>query len=353
MTDYPMPLPSVENGGMLASALWYASMGFRVHPLQVGGKFPNRQLLGKGWHVETVGSSDRDVIMRWWTQVPMANIGISQGVKTGTLVIDMDTKRGMDPKMELESWCKVHGVEFTFGPRCITPSGGWHYWMLLPKEIEVIRRVHGWRPGIDVQADGSYVVAPPSVIKERVRARRSLSDPRPRRGENSGNELYLPYRWVDQAGADRNPTQTEFFAALGRSVLPMEFVLDALNTATSRIEAGTDATFADFRDGKHPIPIRKWREDGVPVGEQNNSFFLAACSMAGKGIDRHEALEILREIVAASPLGDADDPWDDELVVDFVNRAYDGKPALDARETQTIDKQIDAIAGDFLRGLGK
>ena len=41
--DSPLPIPSVENGGLLQAALWYAEMGFRVHPLQVNGKFPNRR----------------------------------------------------------------------------------------------------------------------------------------------------------------------------------------------------------------------------------------------------------------------------------------------------------------------
>jgi hypothetical protein len=73
--------PVVTPGALLAAALRYAGMGYRVFPCAPGGKHP---LTGHGFHDAT---ADPDQIERWWARHPSANVGIAT---EGLIVIDVD-----------------------------------------------------------------------------------------------------------------------------------------------------------------------------------------------------------------------------------------------------------------------
>lgn len=142
-----------SNKPMLAAALAYARDGWAVLPLK--GKKPLTQ------HGYKDASKDPVQITQWWTQSPGANIGLVTGTGSGRLVLDIDVKnghRGDESLRELEA--QYGGLPITRESR--TASGGWHYLFLMPAQC--IKSRKGVRDGIDLLAEGSYFVAPPSII---------------------------------------------------------------------------------------------------------------------------------------------------------------------------------------------
>ena len=128
---------------MIEHALRLAAEGFRVLPL--AGKIP-RTLRGV-----KDATQDEDMITKWWTRWPEADIGLATG--DGLVVLDIDPRHNGDFSLqELED---EHGEIVTRTVR--TGGGGLHMYFRgqLPQRT-------GFREGLDMKADGGYVVAPPS-----------------------------------------------------------------------------------------------------------------------------------------------------------------------------------------------
>lgn len=140
----PHPMPS-----LLASALWYASVGLHVFPLQPGRKMP---FTGSSGCKDA--TTDTATIRRWWAAAPSANIGIATGHLVD--VIDIDGAPGIRSWLDLEAPPEVIGSVRT--PR---PGGSHHY---VPATGRGNRA--GIFPGIDYRGMGGYVLAPPSWLDE-------------------------------------------------------------------------------------------------------------------------------------------------------------------------------------------
>lgn len=153
---------------MIEFALQYAARGWRVFRL-TGYKTPF-----KGSHGFKDGTTDAKVIERLWGEKPWANIGLATGFAgppaagepalAHIVVLDADGPGGL---AELVEAGRAHGGV----PRTLTAktSKGWHFYFALPrsglvrlKKVTAPRLASG-QDGLDVNADGSYVVAPPSV----------------------------------------------------------------------------------------------------------------------------------------------------------------------------------------------
>jgi hypothetical protein len=139
------------GGDSLDFALLYASLGYRVLPVRRAGKEP---LTKHGVHDAT---SCEVAIRQRPTLWSNSNSAIATG--GGLLVLDIDPRHGgNDSLIALEA-------EFGTIPRtCVvnTGGGGQHIYLSCPKHRKIKTR-HGWRPGLDIQGEGSYVVAPPSI----------------------------------------------------------------------------------------------------------------------------------------------------------------------------------------------
>jgi len=138
---------------LLASALWYASVGLWVFPLQPGHKKPYRG--SRGLKEDT---TDPDLIRLWWSSRPTANIGIATGHRVD--VIDIDGRKGV------KSWSDNDDMiaELTHLGHVATPRpGGTHIYM---PAVEGRGNKAGLLPGIDYRGTGGYVVAPPSQLVE-------------------------------------------------------------------------------------------------------------------------------------------------------------------------------------------
>jgi len=128
----------------------------KIFPCKSNGKKP---LTPRGFKD---ASSDTGVITTWWSNYPDANIGLCTGKDANLIVVDVDVKNsagGMESLQELEAeFEKLDTLIVT------TPSGGWHYYFSFPKDLDAIGCMVGFRKGIDIRADGGYVVAPGSSI---------------------------------------------------------------------------------------------------------------------------------------------------------------------------------------------
>ena len=145
-------LPDVLTTELAMAALRYAARGWPVLPLVPKSKEPLARLVAHGVKDAT---ADPRTVHAWWEMEPTANIGIA--VPTGLFVLDVDPRAGGNESLaELE---RKHGpLPATI--ECLTGGGGRHLYFRVPHGLRLRGKLG---PGLDVKANGSYVVAPPSL----------------------------------------------------------------------------------------------------------------------------------------------------------------------------------------------
>lgn len=169
---------------MGSAALWYASIGWPVFPLGVGGKLPAlpnahpkgdplrgvcKGECGKLGHGCLDATTDERQIRAWWGANDYG-IGIATGHKFD--VIDIDGARGYRSIMILEEkygsdvFGDIHGKVHT------TRDGGGEHWYIRPSGegnragIDVPGVPKG-ESGLDYRGIGGYVCAPPTLSNGR------------------------------------------------------------------------------------------------------------------------------------------------------------------------------------------
>lgn len=121
------------------------------------GKHPVAPLAPRGLHDATF---DPDIVTRWWTTMPTANIGLPTGVGSGLVALDVDTLKGGDEGL--------YELQQRHGPlpdtvMAITGSGGYHYLFAHPGAgVKIRNSVESLGPGLDVRGDGGYIIVAPS-----------------------------------------------------------------------------------------------------------------------------------------------------------------------------------------------
>lgn len=206
-------------------ALKYASLGLSVIPIRRGDKKP----LLDSWKEYQYRRATEEEIQEWWTKWPEANIAVITGQISGTVALDID-----DGGLET---IKANG--FPLPPTWIsqTGSGGFHYLYKWPgKEIgNFVRKL----PGLDLRADGGYIVAPPSI-------------------HTNGQQ----YKWLIAPGEEELAD-------------PPAWLLEvAETTKTGRLEP------------------EEWGKD-IPEGQRNEELTRRAGSMLAKKIPPAEVLTML------------------------------------------------------------
>lgn len=130
----------------------YARQGYPVFPVR-GDKRP----LVK-W--KDGATTDPAQIRAWWLQWPLAMIGMPTGKPSGLIVLDVDIKNGVNGFDTL----KANGWDI---PReaieVLTPSGGSHFYFRAPEGVSVRNSAGKIGPGVDLRADGGFIVLPPSI----------------------------------------------------------------------------------------------------------------------------------------------------------------------------------------------
>jgi hypothetical protein len=158
------------------AALTYAAHGLSVLPLEwptAHGcscrKGPACKSAGKHpcvpWERYQHTHATADEIQTWWHRWPAANVGIVTGMISGIAVLDIDPRNGgFDTLVELDSrgfWMPEDN------PLVETGSRGLHHYFALDRPLPKAAPLDG----IEVQADGGLVVAPPSLHRSGRRYR--------------------------------------------------------------------------------------------------------------------------------------------------------------------------------------
>lgn len=144
-------MPRTAPGPFLLGALACAKLGWPVLPLMPRDKRPATK---HGFKDATTNTAD---VVRTWTRSPNANVGVATGAVSGLLVLDVDPRNGGDS--QLHELLRVHG-DLPATLIADTGGGGTHYFFELP-EGGLPSGVLA--PGLDVKADGGYVVVAPSL----------------------------------------------------------------------------------------------------------------------------------------------------------------------------------------------
>src|SRR5262249_27070181 len=136
------------------AALSYSRLGWAVLPVQPKGKAPLGKLVPHGFLNAT---TDSNILQQWWAAEPEANVGIRTGAASGLLVLDIDPRNGgHDSLAKLEG----HHGRLPETVEALTGGGGRHLFFAhsggsFPSKL--------FLPGVDLKADGGYVVVPPSL----------------------------------------------------------------------------------------------------------------------------------------------------------------------------------------------
>ncbi len=152
--DGPSDGPAKQTWTPLEAALDAIQRGWFVFPLVPGTKKP---LLP--WRAQS--SKQKEQLLRWSTQYPGCNWGVDCG-KSGLIVLDVDAKAGVH-KFDGITSLELLEVQNSRLPETflvLTPSGGRHYYFTGEK----VRKYTNFKDGLDLQADGSYVVLYGSIV---------------------------------------------------------------------------------------------------------------------------------------------------------------------------------------------
>lgn len=155
-------------------AAWYmAHRGYRVFPLQDGGKRPRKRDVDDGTVDDEgrggfyVATTDGERIKYWAERIPNANYGIACGSEVTVLDLDRHSA-GQDGLGMMNFWCNTFGgtnidevLKKTFSVR--TPSDGLHIYF---KGFAGTSRT--LISGVELQNHGRYVVGPGSVTPKGV-----------------------------------------------------------------------------------------------------------------------------------------------------------------------------------------
>ena len=152
----------------LDAALSYAARGWPVLPLHgvregacTCGR-PDCSSPGKhprSAHGVNDATADKQQIEAWWGDWPDANVGVATGAVSGLVVLDVDPRNGGDDS--LDARIAEHGP-LPDTVESLTGGGGRH--LLFKHPGGTIRtRPDALGRGLDLKADGGYIVAPPSL----------------------------------------------------------------------------------------------------------------------------------------------------------------------------------------------
>lgn len=171
-------VPIGQSRPMIEYALAYAALGWPVFPVQwveqsvdnESGEVQNRCSCKSptcdraGKHPLTRGgfrdaSSDAEQVRQWWSQWPMANIGVTTGPTCW--VLDIDFRHGKDGHLTVEALERKHGLlPQTLSAR--SQGGGRHLFFRPAPGVGCSTERVG--RGVDVRGRGGYIIVEPSRI---------------------------------------------------------------------------------------------------------------------------------------------------------------------------------------------
>ena len=149
-----MAATTVGSDLRAAAAALAEQYDLHVFPCAPGGKKPACE------HGCNDATRDAQRITGWWQHIPNANIGVATG-PSNLVVIDLDGDDGLAAWAELLTQNGMHEMTVS----SMTGRGGKHLWFRAPEGVTVRSSTRKLGPGLDVRAQGGYVVVPPSVTE--------------------------------------------------------------------------------------------------------------------------------------------------------------------------------------------
>lgn len=152
------PIAASAQRSILTDALNHAQRGWPVFPVSKAGSGGKTPLTPHG-HLDA--STDAATVRQWFqTDYPGANCGIATG-PAGLVVVDIDPRHdGAGAWKQL--WHRI-GQNPTRTMTIRTGGGGWHLYYLAPHGVEIRNSAGTLGAGLDVRAQGGYVVGPGSI----------------------------------------------------------------------------------------------------------------------------------------------------------------------------------------------
>jgi hypothetical protein len=175
-SSHPMTNLAILPSTIRNQATAYANQGWHVFPVHSvsGGvcsckKGKDCSDSNKGKHPKLSGghtnaSNDPQKVYGLFSDKRMqnANIGIATGQQSNLFVLDIDPRNGGTESLQALVDAYTDFAE-SLNTYCVaTGGGGLHYYFLLDRPFPSVKK-HGLGGGIDIKADGGYVVAPPSI----------------------------------------------------------------------------------------------------------------------------------------------------------------------------------------------
>jgi hypothetical protein len=249
---------------MLNASLALARQGCPTFP---AGR--DKKPLVKGW--PQVATTDEGRIEGWYNVPTPPNIGLLTGDKSGLFVLDVDGPDGFESLAELETRYGATGC----GCMARTPSGGLHLYFKMPN-FDLRNSARTLAPGLDIRANGGYVLAPPS---------RALS-----RDGGLGN-----YMWLNEGGL-----------LVGEPSEAPGWLLDLLREPTWETTARPPVLSNGKAYGRKALEEECRRLASAPQGSRNDTLNRASFAVfqlvEGGEIDRHEAEAALTQAALSTGL---------------------------------------------------
>jgi len=149
------PMPSIDSP-ITSWAKYYRSLGWNSIPIKTMDKIPLIE-----WKAYEKKMASEEEVENWFSKWPNADIGVVCGDISGIAVMDIDIDKG-----GLDSLNSIKPKDYNL----LTPlvktgreGGGYHYYF--KTNGKHVQKITDLRPGIDIQGEGSYAKAPPSIHK--------------------------------------------------------------------------------------------------------------------------------------------------------------------------------------------
>jgi hypothetical protein len=252
-------------------------------------------------------SNSPEQIHAWATQTPNMNIAIATGNASNLVVFDLDVREIgddiVDGEFELNSWLAAKGLELPTTLIQRTGSGGSHILLDWPNVSAVrpaISSRANWLPGVDIRADGGYIVAAPSI-------------------HYSGNR----YQWEsDTLGV----IPAEFISILGSGNRESGAIGGVLGPATYSLDAQT------------------LLQSGFRMGNRDDGFTRLAGVLRARGDSLETAKLIVRQVWDKTDQGEKTDYFPLAVALEKLERGYRNWAAPD--DEITHEQMMWAVRAD-------
>ena len=286
MSSEPAATGKSAQPSVLDWALFYLRLGYCVIPVRPERKKPHIY-----WKEFQQRLPTEDEVRGWWRRWPNARIGIVTGTISGGLVV-LD----VDPRHKGDESIKGLPLPVTPMVRSGGDDDGVHAWFITTTPL---RKSQGFFPGVDLQAEGAFVVAPPSLHQKTGK----------------------PYTWFNGLGLDdveRAPVP-DWIAKRAKAVAS----LPKMPRIASVISADAFNTLSD-----DPICI-KTLEQGrtIKVGQRNLATLNHLGYLRSRGFSIEDAIRLVQAMIHRLLPGVSSSPLIEQLdnVVSVATAVY-GSP---------------------------